>query len=224
MLAQYAVICALATSALGTVFITAPVATTSWQAGQKQTVTWQDDGKAPDLKTFGPAVISIYAGNAKEQTGLQVISPSTDVSTASSIDFTPDPKIGPESDNYFIRFESINAKDSAAPQFPALAFSAKFKLTGMSGTFNSTVQAQIDGQSTAPIGGSAPATPSSTAAAGATTKPAASTAKPSGASSGTPAKTSTAASGKPSNGASMTMSLSGLVAIAAAMAAAVIAL
>jgi hypothetical protein len=222
MLAQYAVIFALATSALGTVFVTAPVATTSWAGGQKQTVSWQDGNGPPDLKTFGPAIISIYVGNALQQTGLQVISPSTDVSTASSIDFTPDVNIGPNSNDYFIRFESISFKDPKSPQFPALAFSAKFALTGMKGTFNSSVQAQIDGQSTAPIGGSAPASPSSTAAA-ATTNPAGS-AKASGASSGTPAKTSTAATGKPSNGASITMSLSGLVAIAAAMAAAVMAL
>jgi hypothetical protein len=32
-----------------------------------------------------------------------------------------------------------------------LAFSAKFAMTGMTGTFNSTVQSQIAGQATAPI-------------------------------------------------------------------------
>jgi hypothetical protein len=36
-------------------------------------------------------------------------------------------------------------------------------MTGMSGTFNASVQAQIDGQSTAPIGGTAAAGPSSSA-------------------------------------------------------------
>jgi hypothetical protein len=222
MLAQYAVVFALATSALGTVFVTSPVASTSWQGGQKQSVTWQDGNGPPGLTEFGPAIISIYVGNALQQTSLQVISPTTDVSKASSIDVTIDASIGPNSKEYFIRFESISFKDPKAPQFPALAFSAKFELTGMKGTFNSSVQAQIDGQSTAPIGGSAAASPSSTGAA-ATTTPAAS-AKASGASSGTAAKTSTAATGKPSNGASITMSLSGLVAIAAAIAAAVMAL
>jgi hypothetical protein len=219
MFAQLAVVLTLSASALCNVFVTAPVASTTWNGGQKQTVSWQDNGNAPDLKAFGAAMISIYVGNAQQQTRLQTISPSTDVSTSSSVDFTVDATIGPNSDDYFVRFESIGLKDPAAPQFPALAFSAKFKMAGMTGTFNSTVQAQIDGQSTAPIGGSTPP-------AGASTAPAASgSAAPSKAASttATPAKTSSSSTAKPSSGATK-VEHAGYIAVAAAAAALAVAL
>ena len=81
----------------------------------------------------------------------------------------------------FIRFQSISLKDPKQVMYPAEAFSSKFtyvyllplcvsllkvypySLAGMTGTFNSTVQSQIDGQTTAPIGGTA--TPAATTAA-----------------------------------------------------------
>lgn len=72
-------------------------------------------------------------------------------------------------------------KDPAQPQYPALAFSAKFMMTGMSGQFNATVQQQVDGASTAPIGGGpTPAAPSPQNAAVTTTP---TTSKPTSASS-----------------------------------------
>jgi len=145
---------AVVPSAFATIFTTAPVATTSWQSGQEQTITWIEDPNTPTpaLKDFGPTKISIYVGNSQQQTSLQLISPSTDVSTISQLKFTPDPTIGPNSKEYFIRFESISLKDAKQPQFPALAFSSKFELTGMSGKFSADVQAQIDGASSLPIG------------------------------------------------------------------------
>jgi len=143
---------ALAASALANVFITSPVASTTFTGGQQATITWQDDGLTPTLASFGPAMVGVYVGNANQQTLLQTITSSVDVSTTSSIVFTPDATIGPSGDTYFIRFTSLGLKDATNSQYPAEAFSAKFTMTGMSGTFNSTVQAEIDGQSTAPIG------------------------------------------------------------------------
>jgi len=148
-----AILAALAPTVLATVYITDPIASTSWQAGTQQTITWQDDGVAPSLAQFGPAKISIYVGNAQQQTMLQSISTSTDVSKVSSLSFTPDPTIGPNSGVYFIRVESLSLKDAKSPQYPALAFSAKFTLTGMTGKFTDAEQSQIDGASTAPLGG-----------------------------------------------------------------------
>ncbi|TFK75721.1 hypothetical protein BDN72DRAFT_737614, partial [Pluteus cervinus] len=176
---------------------TSPVASTSWTAGTPQTISWQDDGSAPSLKDFGVAKISIYAGNAQQQTLLQAITTNTDVSTTGSLQFTPDPTIGPDSSEYFIRFESVNTKDPKNPQYPALAFSAKFTLSGMSGQFSAAVQAQIDGQSTAPLAGastSAAASAATSAGAGATT------AKPSSAST-TPSKSASAAGASHTNSA-----------------------
>ncbi|KAJ8579767.1 hypothetical protein M405DRAFT_834264 [Rhizopogon salebrosus TDB-379] len=146
---------ALAASALANVFITSPVASTTFAAGQQETITWQDDGMTPSLTSFGPALIGIYVGNANQQTLLQTITPSVDVSTTSSFTFTPDGTIGPDGSDYFVRFQSLSLKDATNTQYPAQAFSAKFTMTGMTGTFNSTVQAEINGQSTAPIGATA---------------------------------------------------------------------
>ncbi|KAG2076244.1 hypothetical protein BDR04DRAFT_1090175 [Suillus decipiens] len=152
----------LAASALANVFITSPVATTTFTAGQQATISWQDDGTTPSLTSFGAALVGIYTGNANQQTLLQTVSPSIDVSATSSITFTPDGTIGPNSNEYFVRFTSLNLKDATNSQFPAEAFSAKFTLTGMTGTFNSTIQAEINGQSTAPIGATATSSASKT--------------------------------------------------------------
>ncbi|KAG1803873.1 uncharacterized protein HD556DRAFT_615775 [Suillus plorans] len=156
---------ALAGSALANVFITSPVASSTFTAGQQATINWQDDGLSPNLTSFGASLVGIYAGNANQQTLLQTISSSVDVSTTSSIVFTPDGTIGPDSNEYFVRFTSINLKDATNSQFPAEAFSAKFTMTGMTGTFNATVQAEINGQSTAPIGAPATSTATGTSSA-----------------------------------------------------------
>ncbi|THG99479.1 hypothetical protein EW026_g2865 [Hermanssonia centrifuga] len=198
MFASVFALVAIVPSALAAISITAPVASTSWAAGQQQTLTWVDDGQSPSLANFSSSMVSIYAGNAIQQTQLQLIVPSVDVSTTGSISFTPDPSIGPNGNAYFIRFESLSLKDATNPQFPAEAFSAKFTLTGMTGTFNQTVQAEVDGASTAPIGGA-----TSAPASGATSSPPAATnSKPTSTST-----VSSAASGSPtgatnSNGAS----------------------
>jgi hypothetical protein len=141
-------------SVFATIYTTSPVATTSWQAGQEQSIQWIDDpnNPTPSLKDFGPTKISIYVGNSQQQTSLQLLSPSTDVSTISELKFTPDASIGPNSKEYFIRFESLGFKDLKQPQYPALAFSAKFELTGMNGNFSPDVQQQINDASSLPIG------------------------------------------------------------------------
>lgn len=151
MFSKIFVVLATASAAFATVYVTSPVASTTFAAGQPATITWQDDGLSPSLASFGPAKISIYAGNAQQQTLLQSLSNSTDVSQSSSLNITPDPTIGPNSAQYFIRFESLSLKDATQPQFPALAFSARFTLSGMTGTFSADVQSQINGQSTAPL-------------------------------------------------------------------------
>jgi hypothetical protein len=190
------VVLALSVSTLANVFITSPVASTTFVGGQQATVSWQDDGSAPTLQSFGPAMVSIYAGNAQQQTLLQTISPSIDVSQLSTIQFTPDPTIGPDGDQYFVRFQSLGLKDATNPQYPALAFSAKFTMSGMSGQFNATVQSEIDGQSTAPIGGTA-----ITSAAAATVAVTTVTKSSSSSSSAATSKASTAAGASGSNGA-----------------------
>jgi len=135
-------------------------------------------------------MISIYAGNAIEQTKLQSISNNTDVSAASTISFIVDPTIGPDSNEYFIRFESLKGMNASTPYE---SFSAKFTLTNMTGNFSAIVSAEIAGQSTAPLGGQ---TSSGTAGPTSSLSSASSTASkgPSGTSS-TPSATAKAGSG-----------------------------
>jgi len=187
----------LATPAFATVFTTSPISSTSWAAGEQQTITWQDDSNSPSAADFGPARVGIYAGNRISQTLLQMVTDSVDVSTTKSIVFTPDRSIGPDSEEYFIRFDSLALKDAASPQYPAQAFTAKFKLTNMTGVFNATVQSQIDGASTAPIGASTSASASSTGSAGSTSSHSAST-------TGSVKASSSGSSSKPSGSASAT--------------------
>ncbi|KAI0299344.1 hypothetical protein B0F90DRAFT_1727968 [Multifurca ochricompacta] len=157
---------AVSSSVQANIFTTAPVATTSWPAGQKTTVAWKDDGNSPSLASFGPSLIGLYAGNVQQQTLLQVISTGVDVSQVNSVDFTPDATVGPNFNSYFIRFTSNSLKDASQPQFNAEAFSAKFTLTGMTGTFNATVQAQINGSSVPATGASS--TPAASSASAST--------------------------------------------------------
>jgi hypothetical protein len=166
-------------AALAVPFITNPVASTTAQGGQKMTITWQDSGSGASLKDFGPATVGIYAGNANQQAKLQDCG-SVDVGAASSWDCNVDPSIGPNSNQYFIRMDSVSLKDATNKQFPAQSFSAKFSLAGMSGKFTDTVQKLIDGQSTAPIGGATSAAASPSGAAGASTTKLSTSVAPSG--------------------------------------------
>lgn len=186
------IVLALAAQAFATVFITSPVASTTFSGGKQATISWQDDGASPSLKDFGPAKVSIYVGNAQQQTSLQLITASVDVSTTASIQFTPDPTIGPNSNQYFVRVESLSLKDATQPQYPALAFSAKFAMDNMSGTFSDAAQAQIAGQSTAPL--ASQSTTVSVASNTATTKPTSAAASTTGGSSKAASATSSHAS------------------------------
>jgi hypothetical protein len=126
---------ALSSCTFATLFTTMPDATTSWAAGQVQTIQWQEstDGAHPNLTQMGLCKISVYVGSVTEQVLVQPISTNTNVSANHSITFTPNPTIGPSGPLYFIRFESLTEPDPTNAAIPALAFSAKFTLTGMTG-------------------------------------------------------------------------------------------
>jgi len=151
MFSKALLIFSLISVAFATVYVTTPTAATTYSGGKSATINWIDNGVPPTLAMFGPASISIYAGNAQQQTNLQIVSNNTDVSSTSTITFTVDPTIGPNSNHYFMRFESLTGKDNTST--PYEAFSAQFTLDSMSGSFSSSVLAEIAGQSTAPLGG-----------------------------------------------------------------------
>jgi len=189
MFPKVLLVLSLASAAFATVFVTAPVASSVYSGGQSAVVSWQESGSAPLLQQFGLAKISIYTGNAQQQTSLQVVNPSVDVSTISSVNFIPDPTIGPNGNHYFIRFQSLNITDPTQAQTTALAFSAQFTLNNMSGTFSASILSEIAGLSTAPLGGQTSASAGSTTAALPTTSASSS---PTKASSSTPSATKSA--------------------------------
>jgi len=148
-------------------------------------------------------LIGIYTGNAQQQTLLQLIAPSVPVATTSTVQFTVDPTIGPNGNEYFIRVESLTAVDPTT-SYPIESFSAKFTMAGMTGTFNATVQAEINGQSTAPIGGPTASSAGSPGSTGATSQPAV---------SHSPSSSASAAKSSASNGANSRYAVSGFGAL-----------
>ncbi|KAM0787334.1 hypothetical protein ACM66B_003423 [Microbotryomycetes sp. NB124-2] len=118
------------------IFTYKPVTADSFKAGTSWTVSWYaDEGEhakdTPLAKSFGQTSVSIYSGSSTKQVLRQQLG-TVDPSKTQQIRIEVDPKIGPNADDYFIRFESLNAKDSAGT--PLLAFSGTFSLTGMTGT------------------------------------------------------------------------------------------
>jgi hypothetical protein len=198
-----------------TIYVTQPVASTTCQAGTPCTVAWNDDGTAPPLATIGACDIELCIGDVTTQICLQDIS-TMDVSQNAQIPFNPDATIGGNSNDYFIKFISKAYKDPTNPTFQYTSFSAKFTLTGMTGTFNATVSAAIAGASVAPAATSVSAvaaTPAAaTSAAGTMTKAASSTA----AATGTAKATASAAKASSTSGAvnvSSSMTIVSLVAV-----------
>ncbi|CUA68654.1 hypothetical protein RSOLAG22IIIB_08029 [Rhizoctonia solani] len=139
-----ALVAALAPAALAGPYFTAPVAGTVCKAGEPCIINWQDDGKAPNLATFGDCTVGVFTGNSQQQTLVQNLA-VTNAQTAQSVQFVPDPSVGENEKSYFIKMVSMNTPDPSNAMYKATAYSAMFELTGMTGTFNATVKAQIAG-------------------------------------------------------------------------------
>ena len=77
--------------------MTAPVAATVCQGNAACNITWEDSGDAPSLSSFGNAVVSLCVGSTFEQSEMQRVSSSVDVSKTSTISFTVNPSIGENS-------------------------------------------------------------------------------------------------------------------------------
>ncbi|CCA71211.1 hypothetical protein PIIN_05148 [Serendipita indica DSM 11827] len=126
--------------------VTSPIATTTCTGGQTCEVAWRDNGEGVTLAQQGLCTVALYVGGRISQTFLQPIAFPTaiNVSTTAAIQFVVDPSVGEDSSEYFIRFSSQTlTQANSTTGAPYLSFSAKFRLTGMTGRFNETVQAQI---------------------------------------------------------------------------------
>lgn len=192
---------ALAQSAFAGVYITSPVGTTNAIGGQVLSVKWADNGQSPSVAEIGPSSIDLYTGSVNQQTFLQNLAASVDVSKTSEISTTIDPSVGQTGPYYFVRFRSLNLKDGTNPQYNYQAYSAKFEIDSMTGKFNATVLAQIDASNTT-------TTASVVSSAGLTKQSASASASKSGVST-------TPSAARASGGASSTIALSsGFVLIA----------
>ncbi|KZS97007.1 hypothetical protein SISNIDRAFT_450807 [Sistotremastrum niveocremeum HHB9708] len=211
---------AAAPSVLATVFVTSPISSTTCTAGTPCTISWQDDGTAPALAAFAAADVGLWVGNSQQQTELQPIQQGVNVAVNSGIQFTPSASVGPNGNFYFIKFISEVAKDPSNAAIPAEAFSAKFTLTGMTGSFNASVSSQIAGITSA--GGvastvpplSAPTTPASLTSA--SSKAASSGVSSTGSSKAASSTTSAAPKSSSSSGASR-LAVSGAALVGAAL-------
>ncbi|KZV99012.1 hypothetical protein EXIGLDRAFT_831788 [Exidia glandulosa HHB12029] len=129
-------------AALAEMAITDPNGLTTCSGGTNCNIKWQDGPNAPTLAASGTCSFSIYTGSQQQQTLLQPISGDVNVVATSALVFPIDPTIGPSSNAYFIRAQ-CSVQDPADPTLPLLAFSHRFTLDKMSGTFNQSVLAQL---------------------------------------------------------------------------------
>jgi hypothetical protein len=156
---------ALAHSALAGVYITSPVAGTVATGGQVLNVSWgeqcrghcpfdfsltpvADDGNTPTVASVGPCTVDLYTGSMTQQTKLQNLAASVDVSKTSSISATIDPTVGQSGNYYFVRFTSLGLKDATNSAYYYEAFSAKFTINSMTGTFSASVLAELAANTT----------------------------------------------------------------------------
>ncbi|KAF9029556.1 hypothetical protein BDZ89DRAFT_1065341 [Hymenopellis radicata] len=148
MLRQLLPLLALVSTVVADVYITFPVSGSSMSGGSPYNLTWMDDGAGTyALSDFGAAQFSIAVGGTSEQVCFYVVDSrhwsDIDVSTTSMFEFTVDASIGGDSDGYFIRVDSNNLTDSDNNGYAMQSFSAKYTMDGMTGTFNSTMEALI---------------------------------------------------------------------------------
>jgi len=151
---------ALVASASASIFTTSPTATTVCVGGQTCSIIWQDTADAPSATLFGQTTIALYTGGELVQESLQVLG-VFNPATTTTIDPILYPEVGPDGQYYFIRFTSVAALDPTTNQ-PYEAFSSKFTMTGMNGTFTPAIYSQlsVDAASSATTATSAPSTAS----------------------------------------------------------------
>ncbi|EPQ26051.1 uncharacterized protein PFL1_06260 [Pseudozyma flocculosa PF-1] len=143
--------------AMATIIVTQPVASTTGHGDKHLQVEWHDDGAAPKFADWGKVNVYLATGSHDVQWRLQTLAEDVDAKDTSD-KYKIDPTVGPNGGYYFLRFEG--STPAAGSTSPPMAFSARFTLDKMTGTFNSTIKAELEGAGgTASAGGGASATP-----------------------------------------------------------------
>lgn len=116
---------------------------TTGHGGKQLTVEWNDNGQAPRRRDWGRVNIFLATGSQNVQYKLQTLDTNVDYNAGQG-SYHIDPTVGPTGGYYFLRLEGTNTTTHSVP---AMAFSARFRLEDMTGTFNSTVMATVQGTS-----------------------------------------------------------------------------
>ncbi|KAF9559807.1 hypothetical protein CPC08DRAFT_736059 [Agrocybe pediades] len=185
-------------------FIVDPHAGSTCQAGVPCTVSWVDDGMRPLFSAIGVSTVALYTG---KQQLVQRIAP-VDVTKQASLTFVPIAGAGPDSDAYYIAITSTTAKGNDTTTLYS-GWSPFFRITGMSGSFDSPLAAATKEipipasltQSTASIASSAQSTTVTITIGAPTTTPSSSV--PSTASSARTSQNASASSSKPTTSAAV---------------------
>ncbi|KAF9474849.1 hypothetical protein BDN70DRAFT_841720 [Pholiota conissans] len=122
------------------IYVVEPLKGSTCRANKPCTITWLENGERPLLSAVGVSTVGLFTGR---QQLVQTI-PPVDVSKTQSVTFTPNPSAGPDSDTYYIAITSTALKGNDS--IPYSAWSPFFKLTGMSGSFETPLSS-----ATAPI-------------------------------------------------------------------------
>ncbi|GAA6047098.1 hypothetical protein JCM3770_004196 [Rhodotorula araucariae] len=162
--ASLAALAYAASAVLATPYVYKPVEASHYKAGDSFTVSWRDNGEAPLSSTYGETTVSLYTGSTTQQIELAKLGTVTDPATDTEVRITIDPTWGPDSDDYFIRIQSVAGTDPTGA--PLQAFSARFALSQMTGEWSSSVKEALSGSPVAAVAGMSTAT---TAAAGMST-------------------------------------------------------
>ncbi|KAF5325198.1 hypothetical protein D9619_009579 [Psilocybe cf. subviscida] len=118
------------------IFVVQPLQDSTCRAGKPCTITWVDDGSRPLLTAIGWSTVGLYTGKQKL---VQAI-PPVDVTANRSMTFIPNAAAGPDSDKYFVAIASASLKNDNGTA-PYTAWSASFRLVGMSGSFDTPLPA-----------------------------------------------------------------------------------
>ncbi|GAA5838058.1 hypothetical protein JCM9279_004114 [Rhodotorula babjevae] len=134
-------------------YIYKPVEASHYRAGDSFTVSWRDNGEAPLSSAYGQTTVSLYTGTSTVQTQLASLGTVADPGVETEVLITIDPTWGPDADDYFIRIQSVAGVDAAGA--PLQAFSARFALSQMTGTWSGAASAALAGSPVAAVAASA---------------------------------------------------------------------
>ncbi|SCV67388.1 BQ2448_4999 [Microbotryum intermedium] len=142
LLSSAIVFSALASFAHAGLYIVDPVASSVCSGGKAFTIKWENHS-APSARSFGAVKVGLWTGLSTTQFLIQDLGTIQDPTRNPSLAVTIKPAVGPNSDEYFIRFDPISGKDAKGAALQS--FSSRFTLKAMTGKFSAAQQQAFKG-------------------------------------------------------------------------------